>query len=144
MSKRGQRKWKLPRRHFTPKRLDEETMSIVGAALSGRAQVSLARALAPGPATRELLFRLRKDFPYSRAHLAAFLGVGESTLKSWETGRRNPSHAAQRCIWLLDNLLRENKLTDLMELVTWKRIPLMAGDQTEATSPVPHSHKGRL
>jgi len=45
---------------------------------------------------RATLIRLRKELAWSRAALAAFLGVGKNTLKAWETGERKPNRAAWR------------------------------------------------
>lgn len=110
-------------------------MCVVGSPFSGRTQLLVSRVLAMGlPTTQSVVLALRRDFKISRPTLAAFLGVGESTLKSWETGQRSPSRAAQRCVWLLNNLLRENKLSDVFQLVTWQAIPLFPDSEKRAVS----------
>ncbi|HEY2329251.1 MAG TPA: helix-turn-helix domain-containing protein [Verrucomicrobiae bacterium] len=53
-------------------------------------------------AIRSNFIRLRQKLRWSRAGMAAFLGVDRSVLRRWETGERNPSGAARRLIWLLD------------------------------------------
>ncbi len=127
MSESKQEQSKLPRRHFTPRRLvaDAEAVSVVGGLFSGSAQMSFSRALKIGtPLVRELLFGLRKDYGLSRGQLASWIGVPQSTLKAWEMGKRSPSGAARKCIWLLDRVVRKNPLTDIMQLVLWDKVPL--------------------
>src|SRR5262245_35480690 len=113
---------RLPRRHFTPSRFDERTGLFVGSPFSGHLLGSLARALAPEPTeARDLLLGLRRDFALSRNELASILGVSEVTLKSWELGTRSPSFGARRLAFLINELFRQERLTNLWELVTWKK-----------------------
>ena len=50
--------------------------------------------------------------------MAAFLGVGRSVLRRWETGERKPSDAAQRLVWLLNLLAHDpDSLKDGFDLI---------------------------
>jgi transcriptional regulator with XRE-family HTH domain len=56
-------------------------------------------------AARQALQRIRSRYEFSQAETAALLGCGLSALRSWETGRRNPSAAVQRLITLTEQVL---------------------------------------
>lgn len=91
------------------------------AALSGDTYEMLERGLAPTAEEAKMtLFRLRQKLRWSRAGIAAFLGVSQSVLRRWETGQRNPSGAARRLIWLMDLLAHEpDKLKTAVDLIFW-------------------------
>ena len=93
------------------------------AAMSGDTYEMLERGLAPtAEEVKVTLFRLRQKLRWSRAGMAAFVGVNQSVLRRWETGERNPSGAARRLIWLLDLLAREpDKLKTAFDLILWGR-----------------------
>lgn len=93
------------------------------AALPGDTFGMLERGLAPSAGqVRGTLRRLRKKLRWSRAMLAAFIGVDPSVLRRWEVGDRVPSAAARRLIWLLDLLAREpEKIKSAMDLIFWGR-----------------------
>ncbi len=91
------------------------------AALPGDTFEMLERGLAPSAGEcRAKLLSLRQKLRWSRAGMAAFLGVNRSVLRRWETGERKPSGAARRLIWLLDLLAREpDKLKTAFDLIVW-------------------------
>jgi DNA-binding transcriptional regulator YiaG len=91
------------------------------AAMSGDTYEMLERGFAPAASEAQVtLFRLRQKLHWSRAGMAAFLGVSRSVLRRWETGERRPSGAARRLIWLLDLLAHEpDKLKTAMDLIFW-------------------------
>jgi len=77
--------------------------------IAGRVLADLVRFNAPSPTeVRAMLIALRRDFGMARGHAAAFLGVAEATVKSWEKGTRCPSVLACRCIQFLDESLRRS------------------------------------
>lgn len=89
--------------------------------LPGELYEMVERGFAPtAEETRRKLVRLRQELCWSRAALAAFLGVSRAVLRRWETGERRPSGAARRLIWMLDLLAREpEKLKSAMDLIVW-------------------------
>src|SRR5262249_26435190 len=91
------------------------------ASLPGETYEMLERGLAPtAEDVRRTLVQLRQELRWSRAGLAAFLGVSRAVLRRWGTGERRPSGAARRLIWLLDLLAREpEKLKNAMDLIVW-------------------------
>jgi len=91
------------------------------AAMSGDTYEMLERGFAPTAEEAQMtLFRLRQKLRWSRAGMAAFLGVGQSVLRRWETGERKPSGAARRLIWLMDLLAHEpDKLKTAFDLIVW-------------------------
>jgi DNA-binding transcriptional regulator YiaG len=93
------------------------------AALPGDTYEMLERGLAPtAHECRMTLIRLRQTLRWSRAGMAAFMGVERGVLRRWETGERKPSGAARRLIWLLDLLAREpDKLKSAFDLIVWGR-----------------------
>jgi DNA-binding transcriptional regulator YiaG len=93
------------------------------AALPGDSYEILERGLAPSAEeSRQTLLHLRQQLRWSRAGMAAFLGVPRGTLRRWETGERRPSGAARRLIWLLNLLVDEpDKLKSAFDLVVWGR-----------------------
>ncbi len=92
-------------------------------ALPGDSYEMLERGLAPtAHESRMRLIRLRQKLRWSRAGMAAYLGVDRSVLRRWETGERNPSGAARRLIWLLDVLAHEpDKLKSAVDFFVWGR-----------------------
>ena len=93
------------------------------AALPGDTYELLERGLAPSAGEiRVTLIRLRQTLRWSRAGMAAFLGVDRSVLRRWETGERKPSGAARRLVWLLNLLAHEpDSLKDGFDLILWGR-----------------------
>jgi DNA-binding transcriptional regulator YiaG len=91
------------------------------AAMSGATYEMLERGFAPtADEAKMTLFRLRQKLRWSRAGMAAFMGVSQSVLRRWETGQRNPSGAARRLIWLMDLLAHEpDKLKTAVDLIFW-------------------------
>jgi hypothetical protein len=90
--------------------------------LSGEKGSGLARIYAPSPgAIQGMLLRLRRHQQWSQATLSSILGVPRLTLRCWENGTRNPSHAAKKLIWFVYTLFFHPKelLKDLDNLVTW-------------------------
>ena len=58
------------------------------AAMSGNTYEMLERGFAPSAEEAKMtLFRLRQKLRWSRAGMAAFIGVSQSVLRRWETGR---------------------------------------------------------
>lgn len=51
--------------------------------------------------SRAMLHRLRASLGLSTAGLAALLGVPKVTARSWMDGKRSPTGAATRLIWIL-------------------------------------------
>lgn len=93
------------------------------AALPGDTFAMLERGLAPTAGEiRVTLIRLRQTLRWSRAGMAAFLGVDRSVLRRWESGERRPSGAARRLVWLLHLLAHEpESLKDAFNLIVWGR-----------------------
>ena len=70
-----------------------------------------------------MLSELRLRQKWSRAALAAVLGVSKAVVRSWETGVREPSSPAKKLIWLVFRLVTHPKFTcRLDEIVTWGRV----------------------
>jgi DNA-binding transcriptional regulator YiaG len=92
--------------------------------MSGDTYEMLERGLAPAAEEAKVtLIRLRQKLRWSRASLAAFLGVNRSVLRRWETGQRRPSGAARRLIWLLNLLAHEpDKLKTAFDLIMWGKV----------------------
>jgi hypothetical protein len=67
-------------------------------------------------------FECAKTLICRAGNLRHFLASAKQPRKSWETGRRSPSRAARRCIWLLENLLRKKPIRGFWDLVTWNQI----------------------
>jgi DNA-binding transcriptional regulator YiaG len=90
-------------------------------ALPGNTYEMLAKGLAPSAGEiRVKLFRLRQSLNWSRETMAAFIGVSSAVVRSWEAGRRRPSNAAKRLIWMLDMLVRSPKsLQDAVDFMLW-------------------------
>ena len=116
---------KLRRKHFKALpsiRSDGE----LGFAIPGKQLLEWARYFAPTvEQTRQTLLRLRITFDISRGVLAANLGVSESTLRSWETGRRNPLISARRLIWFLDLVAHGDAPANL---ILWRADPGQGGE----------------
>lgn len=46
--------------------------------------------------------RIRKDLHYSQEYFALLLNISKKTVQAWESGRRNPNHAALRLLEIID------------------------------------------
>jgi putative transcriptional regulator len=46
--------------------------------------------------------RIRKSLHYSQDYFALFLNISKKTVQAWESGRRNPNHAALRLLEIID------------------------------------------
>jgi putative transcriptional regulator len=46
--------------------------------------------------------RIRKSLDYSQNYFALLLNVSKKTVQAWESGRRNPNHAALRLLEIVD------------------------------------------
>jgi DNA-binding transcriptional regulator YiaG len=68
------------------------------------------------------LLTMRQKLRWSRAMLAAYMGVSRETLRRWEDGERNPNGAARRLIWLINELaFHPKQLKSAMDLIFWGR-----------------------
>lgn len=59
----------------------------------------------PEPAiqyTADDVKRIRKSLQYSQDYFALFLNISKKTVQAWESGRRNPNHAALRLLEIVD------------------------------------------
>lgn len=59
----------------------------------------------PEPAkqyTAEDVKRIRKSLHYSQDDFALFLNISKKTVQAWESGRRNPNHAALRLLEIIE------------------------------------------
>lgn len=59
----------------------------------------------PEPATQyeaKDVQRIRKSLDYSQDNFALFLNISKKTVQAWESGRRNPNHAALRLLEIVD------------------------------------------
>jgi putative transcriptional regulator len=59
----------------------------------------------PKPATQytaDDVKRIRKSLQYSQDYFALFLNISKKTVQAWESGRRNPNHAALRLLEIID------------------------------------------
>jgi DNA-binding transcriptional regulator YiaG len=106
---------------------------------SGDLSLGYARIYAPSSEKiREMLLRLRRDQGWSRATLAAVLGVPKHTLRRWEDRSRSPCGSSKKLIWLVHMLFfrPEELLKDLDNLVTWghgKEETLVLDDDDDPT-----------
>jgi DNA-binding transcriptional regulator YiaG len=74
-------------------------------ALAGRTALAISRVWMPSASeARESVLRLRSTLGLPRGTLAALLGVGESTVRGWEKGRRHLCGPSKRLVWFLDIL----------------------------------------
>jgi DNA-binding transcriptional regulator YiaG len=91
------------------------------AAMPGSTYKRLERGFAPAAGeVQMLLIQLRQELRWSRAMLAAFMGVSRDVVRRWETGERRPSGAARRLIWLLNLLAKEpDQLKNAADLIFW-------------------------
>jgi DNA-binding transcriptional regulator YiaG len=96
--------------------------------LPGDSYEILERGLAPtAHESRMTLIRLRRKLRWSRAGMAAFMGISRAVVRRWETGERKPSGAARRLIWLLNLLAHEpDKLKTAFDLIVWGKGPALA------------------
>lgn len=108
------------------------------AALPGDMFSMLESGLAPTAGEiRVTLIQLRQTLRWSRAGMAAFLGVDRSVLRRWETGERKPSGAARRLVWLLNLLAHEpDGLKDAFDLIVWGKGDDCLGFSTEVQLPL--------
>lgn len=59
----------------------------------------------PEPATQytaDDVKRIRKSLHYSQEYFALLLNISKKTVQAWESGRRNPNHAALRLLEVID------------------------------------------
>jgi putative transcriptional regulator len=59
----------------------------------------------PEPATQydaDDVKRIRKSLHYSQEYFAMLLNISKKTVQAWESGRRNPNHAALRLLEVID------------------------------------------
>jgi DNA-binding XRE family transcriptional regulator len=91
--------------------------------IPGEAWRILERFLAPmSEEVRSILVNLRRELNWSRAMLAAVLGVSRDVVRRWETGQRTPSGAARRLIWLLNQLFfHRGTVPRAVDLIVWGR-----------------------
>lgn len=70
---------------------------------------------APSEYSAKQIQKIRKAKNYSQALFAKVLNVSVKTVQSWESGQRNPSHAALRLLEIIDKgiynpvIFKENK-----------------------------------
>jgi DNA-binding transcriptional regulator YiaG len=91
--------------------------------LPGELSNTLVVAFQPSAAeTHEMLRRLRVATGLPVATLAALLGVPKVTVRSWLDGKRAPSGAAKRLIWLLTvEAIDPGKLVEDGSWLEWTR-----------------------
>lgn len=92
--------------------------------MSGELSAGLARIHAPAAdEIRAMLFELRRRQKWSRATLAAILGISRDVVRSWESGVRQPSASAKKLVWMVFKLVTQPRdlLNGLDSLVTWGR-----------------------
>lgn len=89
--------------------------------LSGDYYEALGKSLAPSASeARRILINLRRNLRWSRPTMAAFLGASVHTVVRWEMGERNPSGAARRLIWLLNQIVTDpGQLASAFDLMVW-------------------------
>jgi putative transcriptional regulator len=59
----------------------------------------------PEPAVQynaEDVKRIRKSLDYSQDYFELFLNISKKTVQAWESGRRNPNHAALRPLEIIE------------------------------------------
>lgn len=114
---------RIPRNNYSPTLFVSKTGEIY-TTVSGELGLQFAKVLRPTPSeTRQAILALRRKLCWSRAHLAALLGVPLNTVRRWEDGSRNPSAPARRLVWMLDSLFNApERLTNLPSLLTWGKI----------------------
>ena len=84
------------------------------------AVTQLARRHLPGGArTQAMLRELRHEAGIPEPTLLVLLGCSRSAFRKWLSGERNPSGAAQRCIWFLHRIHRGEPPRDLAEWFLW-------------------------
>jgi hypothetical protein len=92
--------------------------------VSGESGLNYARVYAPSSEEiRSMLLQLRRRQRWSRAHLAAVLGISKHVLRRWEDGSRRPCGSAKKLIWFVHTLFfhPELLLKDLDSLILWGR-----------------------
>lgn len=89
--------------------------------VSGECWGIISRGFAPSAdESCEMLVALRTNLKWSRAMLAAFMGVSRETVRRWETKERKPSGAAKRLIWLMETLTSHpERLKSGLDLPFW-------------------------
>lgn len=84
---------------------------------------SLARLNAPNhvrtPA--KMLKALMRSHGLSRHQLCLVLGASNHAVRAWARGRRNPSGAALKLLWLVDALARNEAPRTFLDLALWRR-----------------------
>jgi len=91
---------------------------------SGAALLAVSRLFAPSAAdSRKALLNIRRKCRWSRAALAAVLGIPINTVRRWETGERRPNASAQRLIWLTEALtLHRERLSTPASFLSWGKV----------------------
>ena len=84
------------------------------------AVTQITRRHLPGGARAQAMLReLRHKAGIPEPTLLVLLGCSRSAFRKWLSGERNPSGAAQRCIWLLHRIHRGEPPRDLAEWFLW-------------------------
>lgn len=85
----------------------------------------LSDCFAPEPKkVRRMLLALRRHHRWSQRFAAAVFGVPITTMTKWESGKRNPSGAAAKFIFLLHALLVEKTtVKNCWDLAHWGKFP---------------------
>lgn len=71
----------------------------------GKTKLKKRTVAVPEPATQytaEDVKRIRKSLHYSQDDFALFLNISKKTVQAWESGRRNPNHAALRLLEIIE------------------------------------------
>lgn len=107
---------------------------------SGEMGLGYSRIYAPSTKTiRAMLLRLRREQGWSRATLASVLATSKHTVRSWESGARNPCGSAKKLIWIVYTIFSRpaELLKDLNNLVTWGhgRDEVLVLDDDEGEEP---------
>lgn len=113
-------KSKLPRCPYVPFTvLDYGNLPVFN--VSGECWGIISREFAPSAdESCETLVAMRTNLKWSRAMLAAFMGISRQTVRRWETKERKPSGAAKRLIWLMETLTRHpERLKSGLDLPLW-------------------------
>lgn len=89
--------------------------------VSGKVGQAMSRVWGPSSAeTRQAILDLRRQMKWSRALLAAVMGISTDTLRRWEEGRRNPCASARKLIWVLHALFLDPvQLLNAGNIVRW-------------------------
>lgn len=102
------RDWEIPVRQSVPPVFAVAIGNDLFPNAAGEVWHLLQRHCAPNDdQLRDTILAIRTKLSWSRAMLAALMGVPISTLRRWETGERSPSGAARRLIWMIGLLVCE-------------------------------------